>query len=122
VDGERLEIPRDMERKEVEERKNESEERVPKSFRIDKQDLEAHGYSAKCLGCLAVLRGTTLQRHSPGCRQRLGEAMKEEEKVKKASRKIDLFLERVVERADEQRKAKRAATDRERENSGHHCT
>ena len=34
---------------------------VPKSFKIDKADLEKFGYTEKCLACRAILRGRTIR-------------------------------------------------------------
>jgi hypothetical protein len=51
-------------------------ETVPRKVAIAKQDLEEFGYTAKCPGCLAVLRGTTRQGHSQDCRRRMQEELK----------------------------------------------
>jgi hypothetical protein len=59
-----------------------AEQAVPTRFAIQREDLEAHGYSARCPGCSAILRGTARQGHSEPCRLRLSQAMKQEEKVK----------------------------------------
>ena len=57
---------------------------VPRSFVIKQSDLENHGYSEKCMGCKARLRGTARQAHSNECRSRLSKAMASSEKVKMA--------------------------------------
>ena len=48
---------------------------VPRSMYIAKGDLEAHGYTARCPGCISILRGTARQAHTEGCRRRLEKEM-----------------------------------------------
>ena len=56
-------------------------EAVPRRAYITKEDVEKHGYSAECPGCPTILRGTSRQGHSEGCRKRIEEKMKDEPKV-----------------------------------------
>ena len=51
-------------------------EAVPRRMYIAKDDVEVHGYTQRCPGCVAILRGTANQSHSVGCRKRLEEAMR----------------------------------------------
>ncbi len=37
---------------------------VPGRATINKEDVEIHGYTATCPGCMAILRGTARQGHS----------------------------------------------------------
>lgn len=79
---------------------------VPKSAQITKQDLEQLGYTVGCQGCVAILRGTARQTHAAGCRKRLEDLLKDTEKVKRANKKKDEFVERAIARDEELRKAK----------------
>jgi hypothetical protein len=84
-----------------------AEQAVPMRFAIRREDLETHGYSARCPGCSSILRGTTKQTHSEPCRLRLAQAMKEEEKVKRSAARTSDFVEKTLER-EEGARAKRA--------------
>ena len=44
---------------------------APRRAYITKEDLNELGYTAKCPGCLAILRGTARQGHSADCRKRV---------------------------------------------------
>ena len=79
-DGEKLETVKLSDKVVVEERV-EAERAVPTRFTISKDDLLKHGYSAKCPGCKAVLRGTARQGHSEECRKRMEREMSDVEKV-----------------------------------------
>ena len=45
----------------------------PYAFHTKREDYENYGYSRGCPGCPALLTGTTKQKHTPQCRQRMGE-------------------------------------------------
>jgi len=82
-------------------------ETVPRKVAIAKQDLEEFGYTAKCPGCLAVLRGTTRQGHSQDCRRRMQEELKGTPKADAAKRKFESFTEEALEKDDMNRKQKK---------------
>ena len=82
----------------------EAEQKAPVRFMIKREDLEKHGFSTKCPGCKAILRGTARQGHSEQCRARLTEAMKGEEKVKKNDERINEFVEKRLEAQDAKRR------------------
>jgi hypothetical protein len=86
---------------------------IPTRFAINKDDLEKHGYTAKCHGCVAALRGGTKQKHSEECRKRMTEEMRDDEKVKKSQRKIDKFIEEALQNEDQQRTKKARVTEAE---------
>ena len=69
-------------------------EPVPRSFNITPQDLHDHGYTAKCPGCVAVLRGTARQGHNDECRARLEEAMKDMPRLGRLERGWTSILQR----------------------------
>lgn len=43
------------------------EEMVPRRVAITRSDLETYGYTVKCPGCVALLKGTARQAHSAEC-------------------------------------------------------
>ena len=47
-----------------------SGEVVPRRMYIRKSDVEEHGYTVRCPGCVSILRGTARQEHSDACRRR----------------------------------------------------
>ena len=69
-------------------RNEEQHEAVPRRMYISKDDVEIHGYTQRCPGCVAILRGTANQAHSVGCRKRLEEAMSGTDKAERAKRKV----------------------------------
>ena len=83
------------------------EERVPRSFTIQKRDLVNYGYSPGCPGCYAAANDRRYKPHTAECRQRIEKAMLEDEegtnRVKEAKHREDAYLEEQVRRADEGR-------------------
>jgi hypothetical protein len=55
--------------------------KVPREFYISKKDAEKYGYSRACPGCDS-LRGLGRGSHTPGCRERFRDLMKDDAKVK----------------------------------------
>ena len=49
---------------------------VPRRMYIRKSDVEEHGYTVRCPGCILILRGTARQEHSDACRRRLTQKAK----------------------------------------------
>ena len=60
---------------------------APKAFHTKKEDYDEHGYTRGCIGCRALLTGTSRQKHSPQCRQRMEKEMGDLERVKAAKRR-----------------------------------
>ena len=52
-------------------REGAAEEEVPRRMFIRKQDVDEHGYTIRCPGCVSILSGTARQEHTAGCRRRL---------------------------------------------------
>ena len=71
----------------------------PYAFHTKREDYEKYGYSRGCPG-RALLTGTTKQKHTPQCRQRMEKEMGELERVKNAKRRREEFLEKVTVPAD----------------------
>jgi len=73
VDGEDLKLEVTVMDKDYRERVREeaAEETVPRRMFIRKQDVEEHGYTTRCPGCVSILRGTARQEHTAECRRRM---------------------------------------------------
>ena len=84
---------------------------------IAKEDLETHGYTAKCPGCTSILRGTTRQAHSEACRRRMEEELKGTEKARRAKKRIGEYTDRKM--AEEEEKRKRKTEDKKAEGEQH---
>jgi len=122
ADGERLPTelrPEKAERLATEEEKEDmTKEMAPKGFTISKADLDNHGYSKGCLGCAAVLRGNRAQMHKAACRRRLEIAMRDQDKVKVAKKKMDEYLAKVIEKDADERGKKEEENNGNAEESG----
>ena len=70
----------------------------PRTFGIKRSDFEHHGYTRGCAGCKAILRGTARQKHSDGCRRRMEDAMRDDDRVRRAKTRRDDFVAKVLER------------------------
>ena len=90
---------------------------MPTRFFIKKADLEKHGYTARCPGCVAILRGTARQGHSEGCRTRLAHEMRDEKKVRDSQVRFDDFVVKNMEENDEAQK-KKQRTEKDESGSG----
>ena len=105
ADGEKLEVikvsPSDLEA-EIKQ-KEYGDITVPRRWKITKQDLLAHGYSARCEGCKALLAKRLSRAHSEKCRQRLVDAMKGDPRFKEADKMMDEFFESVGQREEEEK-------------------
>ena len=72
--------------------KMEENEPVPRKVYIQKEDLEEHGYTVGCPGCKSVLRGTTRQGHTEGCRKRVEKELEGTAKVARAKKKVGEYV------------------------------
>ena len=90
------------------EKKVETQDAVPRNFFITVKDLQEHGYSSGCPGCLSILRGKGRQGHSAACRKRFEDIFGKSGKVKRASERYAEYLAKTLEKDDEERKAKKA--------------
>ena len=59
----------------------------PREFQIRKEDAEKHGYTRGCAGCSSWFRGLARQAHTPACRERFRELMKDDAKKRLADQK-----------------------------------
>ena len=62
---------------------------VPRRVKIGKDDLQMHGYTAKCEGCRAVMAGRPQKPHSEECRKRMERLMKENPKMQNAQKRMN---------------------------------
>ena len=85
---------------------------IPREFYITKEDCEKHGYTRGCPGCSSFFRGAGKQPHSPECRERFREAMKDYKKVKESEER-----RREFERRQDEKKRKKEEK-RERKEKG----
>ena len=85
---------------------------MPRRVDIEKKDYEEHGYTSRCPGCSAMLKGKTRQRHNEACRNRMEEMLKDTEKMKKWKRTTDEVLGKMVENADDEQKKKKARMEK----------
>ena len=65
----------------------EEQEAVPRKVYISKEDVETFGYTARCPGCVSILRGTARQQHSEQCRKRLEKELAGTEKGAEGKKK-----------------------------------
>ena len=68
--------------------------------------MEEFGHTVGCPGCQSILKRTTRQAHSEGCRKRLEAELEETEAAQKARKRKDEFVEKKMEEDAVARKAK----------------
>ena len=80
-------------------------EKVPRNFYLKERDFESHGYTEGC----PLKRGTRLA-HSKGCRVRVEEAMRGDERLERAKKRTNAHLAKLVkanvEKAEAEKKLK----------------
>ena len=65
-----------------------AEEVVPRRMFIRKQDVEEHGYTTRCPGCVSILRGTARQEHTAECRRRMEKELGRTQRARMAKKKV----------------------------------
>ena len=83
-------------------RQVESKEVVPRNFYISVKNLEDHGFSSRCQGCLSILHGGARQAHSAARRKRFEIILSDSDRVKRAHKKIVEYLAKKVEMTEEE--------------------
>ena len=86
----------------------ENHEPVPRKVYITKGDFEEHGYTARCPGCISILRGTTRQAHSVECRKRMESELKGTEKARKAEKRMNDYADKKLAEEEEKKRKKEA--------------
>jgi hypothetical protein len=109
-DGEELKNEVTIMDKDYRERTREEEhEAVPRKVYISKDDLEIHGYTVGCPGCKSVLRGTTRQGHTEGCRRRVEKELEGTEKAMRAKKKVNEYVDKKMTEDEEARRVRSEA-------------
>ena len=80
---------------------------VPRRMYIKKSDVEEHGYTVRCPGCISILRVTARQEHSDACRRRLEKEMEGTQKAKNAKARMREYVDRKMEEDEQARKRRR---------------
>jgi hypothetical protein len=78
--------------------------RITHRAHLRRDDFEKHGFTDRCPGCSALLRGLHVQPHSAGCRARMEEVLAKDVRVKNAKARLQERGARVM---NEQGEAKR---------------
>ena len=67
-------------------KKLEMEEHVPvqKRLHMTREDLEVFGFTARCPGCMSLLKGTARQAHTEKCQRRIEEELRDTLKAEAA--------------------------------------
>ena len=89
---------------------------VPRRLYIRAKDIERHGATSNCKGCIATLRGEGGVPHSDTCRKRLTEEIEKSDegaRAKRARQRELEFYERAIMESDHQAKRKFPAADGE---------
>ena len=63
---------------------------------ISRENLEEFGFTARCLGCTSLLRGTARQAHTENCRRRVEAELKGTAKADAAMRRIREYQDRAA--------------------------
>ena len=73
---------------------------MPRRLYIKKADIEKHGMTEGCKGCVAMIRGDKGVAHSEACRKRIteeiGKAEGGQDRVKNARDRVKEFEERAI--------------------------
>ena len=85
-------------------REEAAEEAVPRRMFIRKQDVEEHGYTTRCPGCVSILRGTARQEHTAECRRILEKEWGMTERAKNAKKKVGEHVEKKMEEDENARR------------------
>ena len=106
ADGEDLKLEVTIMDKDYRERIREEagRETVPRRMFIRKEDVEEHGYTVRCPGCVSILRGTARQEHTEVCRRRLEKELGGTDRAKQARKKVDDYVEKKMAEDEEARK------------------
>ena len=88
---------------------------VPKRVCISRENLQEFGFTARCPGCMSLLRGTARQAHTENCRRRIEEELKGTAKAHAATRRIKENQDRAAEKGTKRTKADQEEERQQRE-------
>ena len=57
---------------------------APRSFYFRPKDFEKHGFTDRCAGCEAIIRGLRIQPHAEHCRRKMEKLLEDNIRVKNA--------------------------------------
>ena len=82
---------------------------------LRRTDFDKHGYTDRCPGCSAILRGLHVQPHSQACRERMEALLDADIRIKNAKVRLQERVKRKAEEDEETLKKKKP--DEEQENA-----
>ena len=82
---------------------------------ISRENLEEFGFTARCLGCMSLLRGTARRAHTESCRRRIEEELKGTAKANVATRRMKEYQDRAAEKGTKRTKADQEEERQQRE-------
>ena len=91
-----------------------SGEVVPRRMYIKKSDVEEHGYTVRCPGCISILRETARQEHSDACRRRLEKEIEGTHKAMNAKARMREYVEKKIEEDEHAKKSKKGEEKEEK--------
>ena len=91
-----------------------SGEVVPRRMYIKNSDVEEHGYTVRCPGCISILKGTARQEHSDACRRRLEKDMEGTQKAMNAKARMREYVGKKMEEDEQARKRKKGGEKEEK--------
>ena len=74
---------------------------------LRKADFDKHGYTDRCPGCSAILRGLHLQPHSPACRERIEKELSTDIRIKNAKVRLQERVKRKTEEGEGEKTAEK---------------
>ena len=85
-------------------------EKVPRNFYLKERDFESHGHTEGCPGGISLLKRGTRLAQSKGCRVRVEDAMKDDERLERSKKRTNEHIAKLVkanvEKANGKKKAK----------------
>ena len=78
---------------------------VPKRVYISRENLEEFGFTARCLGCMSLLRRIARQAHTESCRRRIEEELRGTAKAHAATRRMKEYQYRAAEKGTKRTRA-----------------
>ena len=88
-------------------------EAIPRRMYIKKSDVEEHGYTARCPGCISILRGTARQEHTVECRTRIEKEMEGTRKARNAKARLREYETKKMEEGEQARKRRKERGEEE---------
>ena len=83
---------------------------VSKRAYMSREDLETFGFTARCIGCLSIFKGTARQAHTKGFRRRIEGEMPDTVEAEAVQRRVKEYQDKAVERATKRTESSREET------------